>query len=587
MNENYAVPAVALVVVATVFVGAFGLRISRTTSDFYVASRTVGPRLNAAAISGEYLSAASFLGIAGLVLVQGPDMLWYPVGYTAGYLLLLLFVAAPLRRSGAYTLPDFAEARLASQAVRRLAGAFVVGVGWLYLLPQLQGAGLTLAVLTDAPDWAGGVIVAVVVVATVAAGGMRSITFVQAFQYWLKLTALLVPALFLVLAWQGDGAPRHPFDEPATFREQRVVRVEDGLDLKLKAPLTVTVTGTVDGRPHQGQVLRLPAGTHHIDRGTRLTFAKGAAVPQADRGTNGGMSTSLAEGREERPLYATYGLILATFLGTMGLPHVVVRFYTSPHGVAARRTTVAVLGLIGAFYLLPPVYGALGRLYAPELALTSDADAAVLLLPDRVIGGLGGDLLGALVAGGAFAAFLSTASGLTMAVAGVLTQDVLPSRGVRHFRLGTVIAMAVPLAASAIVGGLPVADAVGLAFAVSASSFCPLLVLGIWWRRLTPPGAAAGMLGGGGSALVAVAATMAGFPGTGALHALLAWPALWSVPLGFLTMILVSLATPGRVPAGTAAILARFHLPEELSGAHGGHGGHGLSGGARTEVTRT
>ncbi|WP_328773160.1 sodium/solute symporter [Streptomyces sp. NBC_00286] len=566
MNENYAVPAVALVVVATVFVGAFGLRISRTTSDFYVASRTVGPRLNAAAISGEYLSAASFLGIAGLVLVQGPDMLWYPVGYTAGYLVLLLFVAAPLRRSGAYTLPDFAEARLASQSVRRLAGAFVVGVGWLYLLPQLQGAGLTLNVLTGAPKSLGGIIVAVVVVATVAAGGMRSITFVQAFQYWLKLTALLVPALFLVLAWQGDGSPRNAFDEPATFREHRVVRVDSGLDLKLAEPLNVTATGTVDGERYEDEKVRLDAGVHRIEQGTRLGFTKGDHVPVADRGSNGGMSTSLAEGREERPLYATYGLILATFLGTMGLPHVVVRFYTSPHGVAARRTTVVVLGLIGAFYLLPPVYGALGRLYAPELTLTGDADAAVLLLPDRVIGGLGGDLLGALVAGGAFAAFLSTASGLTMAVAGVLTQDVLPARGVRHFRLGTVLSMIVPLMASVVVGGLPVADAVGLAFAVSASSFCPLLVLGIWWRRLTPPGAAAGMLVGGGSALLAVAATMAGFPGTGPLHALLAWPALWSVPLGFLTMVLVSLATPGRVPAGTAAILARFHLPEQLSG---------------------
>ncbi|WP_112465296.1 sodium/solute symporter [Streptomyces triticisoli] len=564
MNSAYTVPAVALVVVATVFVGAFGLRISRTTSDFYVASRTVGPRLNAAAISGEYLSAASFLGIAGLVLVQGPDMLWYPVGYTAGYLVLLLFVAAPLRRSGAYTLPDFAEARLASQGVRRLAGAFVVGVGWLYLLPQLQGAGLTLAVLTDAPDALGGVIVAVVVVATVAAGGMRSITFVQAFQYWLKLTALLVPALFLVLAWQHDGAPRRAFDEPAAFREQRTVRVADTLDLRLQRPLTVTVTGTVDGRVHQEKQVRLSAGTHRVEHGTRLTFAPGAHVPEATRGGNGGMSTSLASGREERPLYATYGLILATFLGTMGLPHVVVRFYTSPHGVAARRTTVAVLGMIGGFYLLPPVYGALGRLYAPELTLTRSADAAVLLLPDRVIGGLGGDLLGALVAGGAFAAFLSTASGLTMAVAGVLTQDVLPSRGVRHFRLGTVLSMAPPLAASVLVGGLPVADAVGLAFAVSASSFCPLLVLGIWWRRLTPPGAAAGMLAGGGGAFVAVAVTMAGFPGTGPLHALLAWPALWSVPLGFLTMMLVSLATPGRVPAGTAGVLARFHLPEQL-----------------------
>ncbi|MFJ2832425.1 cation acetate symporter [Streptomyces sp. NPDC087263] len=568
MDQNYAVPAVALVVVATVLVGAFGLRISRTTSDFYVASRTVGPRLNAAAISGEYLSAASFLGIAGLVLVQGPDMLWYPVGYTAGYLVLLLFIAAPLRRSGAYTLPDFAEARLGSQAVRRLASVFVVGVGWLYLLPQLQGAGLTLAVLTDAPDWFGGVLVAVVVVVTVAAGGMRSITFVQAFQYWLKLTALLVPALFLVLAWQSDGAPRDAFDEPAAFREQSVVRVDDSLDLKLSRPLRVTTTGTVDGHRYEDESVALPAGVHHFERGTRLTFTKGDPVPVAERDSNIGMSTSLATGREERPLYATYGLILATFLGTMGLPHVVVRFYTSPHGVAARRTTVVVLGLIGAFYLLPPVYGALGRLYAPELSLTGDADATVLLLPDRMIGGVGGDLLGALVAGGAFAAFLSTASGLTIAVAGVLTQDVLPSRGVRHFRLGTVLAMAVPAAASMLVGGLPVADAVGLAFAVSASSFCPLLVLGIWWRRLTPPGAAAGMLVGGGSALVAVGATMAGYPGTGSLHALLAWPALWSVPLGFVTMVLVSLATAGRVPAGTAAILARFHLPEELAGDH-------------------
>ncbi|MGA5624988.1 cation acetate symporter [Streptomyces cellulosae] len=564
MNSAYAVTAVALVAVATVLVGAFGLRISRTTSDFYVASRTVGPRLNAAAISGEYLSAASFLGIAGLVLVQGPDMLWYPVGYTASYLVLLLFVAAPLRRSGAYTLPDFAEARLSSHAVRRLAGTLVVGVGWLYLLPQLQGAGLTLTVLTGAPDWLGAVIVAVVVTVIVAAGGMRSITFVQAFQYWLKLTALLVPALFLVIAWQSDGAPSHAFDEPAEFREQRVVRVDDTVDLRLTAPLTVTVDGTVDGLAHKDAEVALPAGTHRIDGGTRLTFAEGSEVPVTGNGADDALSPSRAESRAERPLYATYGLILATFFGTMGLPHVVVRFYTSPHGVAARRTTVAVLGLIGAFYLLPPVYGALGRLYAPELTLTGDADAAVLLLPGRMIGGTGGDLLGALVAGGAFAAFLSTASGLTMAVAGVITQDVLPSRGVRHFRLGTVLAMVVPMAASIIVGGLPVADAVGLAFAVSASSFCPLLVLGIWWRRLTPPGAAAGMLVGGGSAFLAVAATMAGYPGAGPWHALLAWPALWSVPLGFLTMVLVSLATPGRVPPGTAAVLARFHLPEEL-----------------------
>ncbi|MGH3547816.1 MAG: sodium:solute symporter family transporter, partial [Pseudonocardiaceae bacterium] len=113
------VTVVAMVVVAaaTMFTGFYGAKV-RSTSDFLVASRALGPRWNAAAISGEYLSAASFLGIAGLVLKGGVDALWYPVGFTAGYVALLLFVAAPLRRSGAYTLPDFAEARLGSVGLR-------------------------------------------------------------------------------------------------------------------------------------------------------------------------------------------------------------------------------------------------------------------------------------------------------------------------------------------------------------------------------------------------------------------------------------------------------------------------------------
>lgn len=516
MNEAYAIPAVAVVVLATVLIGGFGLRISRTTSDFYVASRSVGPSLNAAAISGEYLSAASFLGVAGLLLVHGPDMLWYPVGYTAGYLVLLVFVAAPLRRSGAYTLPDFAEGRLESRQVRRLVSIFVVGAGWLYLVPQLQGAGLTLQILTGAPRWFGGALVAAVVILAVAAGGMRSITFVQAFQYWLKLTALLVPAFFLLLVWYGDGAAQ-------------------------------------------------PALPHAAD-----AFLTGAGADQP-----------LATSRADHPLYATYGLIVATVLGTMGLPHVVVRFYTSPTGKDARRTTVMVLALVGVFYLLPPLYGWLGRLYAPELTATQDADATVLLLPGRMIGGLGGDLLGALVAGGAFAAFLSTASGLTMAVAGVITQDVLPSRGVRHFRLGAVLAVTVPLCGTMLVSGVPVADAVGMAFAVSASSFCPLLVLGIWWRRLTPPGVMAGLLLGGGSALIAVALTVAGVVSSGWLHTLLAWPAVWSVPVGFLAMVLVSLATPTSVPAHTSATMTRLHLPESLTVRSAAAAAEGPEGGAR------
>ena len=121
--------AVVVVSLVTLAIGAFGLRISRTTSDFFVASRSVRPLWNASAIGGEYLSAASFLGVAGLVLAFGADMLWFPVGFATGYLVLLVLVAAPLRRSGAYTIPDFAEAWLESRTVRSLASALVVVVG--------------------------------------------------------------------------------------------------------------------------------------------------------------------------------------------------------------------------------------------------------------------------------------------------------------------------------------------------------------------------------------------------------------------------------------------------------------------------
>ncbi|MBJ7386786.1 MAG: cation acetate symporter, partial [Mycolicibacterium sp.] len=136
--------ALSISALATIVIGFYGIRLSRTTSDFLVASRSIGPQWNAAAVSGEYLSAASFLGVAGLIAKYGADALWYPVGFTAGYLGLLLFVAAPLRRSGAYTVPDFAEFRLGSPRLRKVAMLVVVVVCVFYLVPQYQGAGLAL-----------------------------------------------------------------------------------------------------------------------------------------------------------------------------------------------------------------------------------------------------------------------------------------------------------------------------------------------------------------------------------------------------------------------------------------------------------
>jgi cation/acetate symporter len=501
MSTSLGVVAVLLVAVATLSVGAYGWRFSRTTSDFFVASRSVRPALNASAIGGEYLSAASFLGVAGLVLAFGSDMLWYPVGWTAGYLVLLVLVAAPLRRSGAYTLPDFAEARLESRSVRGISSLLVVAIGWLYLMPQFQGAGLSLGTVAGTPTWAGGLLVASVVLVNVFFGGMRSITFVQAFQYWLKLTALLLPAMFVLLVWHGDGATS-PADPSV-------------------------VTGALPG---DVWVDPLDSASPH-------------------------------------PLYTTYSIIVATFLGTMGLPHVVVRYYTNPDGRSARRTTLVVLGLLGLFYVLPPVYGALGRLYAPDLVASGATDTVVLELPARMVGGLGGELLSALTAAGAFAAFLSTSSGLTIAVAGVLSQDVIGHRvrGVRSFQAAAVVAVVVPLLLAVSAEGVGVARAVGLAFAVAASTFCPLLVLGIWWRRLTDAGAVAGLLVGGSLSAGAVVLTLVDVGLTGWPGVLVSQPAAWSVPAAFATMVVVSLLTPSRVPVHVSRTMVRLHTPEAVA----------------------
>jgi cation/acetate symporter len=330
--------------------------------------------------------------------------------------------------------------------------------------------------------------------------------------------------------------------------------------------LTVDTPTTVvrDGTP-----VTLAPGQHHVDAGTKLEFAAGAAVPRvmsvaADPPGDWLLPNTRGDGHS-RGLFATYSLILATFLGTMGLPHVLVRFYTNPDGAAARRTTLVVLGLVGAFYLFPTLYGVLGRVYTPQLLMTGRTDAVVLLLPGAALGGgTLGQLLGALVAAGAFAAFLSSSSGLLTSVAGVLSTDVLGQGSVRDFRRSAIVGGVVPLMLALQIAKLDVSQVVGLAFAVAASSFCPLLLLGIWWRGLTAIGAAAGIVVGGGAAIASVSLTVLGGSMSGWLGALTAQPAAWTVPLAFLVMVTVSLATRHRVPASVSATMLRLHAPDAL-----------------------
>src|SRR3984957_6725272 len=238
-----AVAAIAAVTLLTVAVGARGVRIARTPDDFMVAARQVPPGINAAAISGEYLSAASFLGIAGLVVAQGLGALWYSVGYTAGYLVLLLLVAAPLRRFRASPIPDFAVGRLGSRGLRQTATVLVLVIGWFYLLPQMKGAGITLQWVLGTPYWVGVAILGVVVSCNIAMGGMKGITVVKCFQYWLKLCASGIPAIVLRMATGHDSGRNLAPDHAPVFPHATVVAMSEATVFTLPDPAEVTVTG--------------------------------------------------------------------------------------------------------------------------------------------------------------------------------------------------------------------------------------------------------------------------------------------------------------------------------------------------------
>ena len=562
----WALAAVTCVVLVLFTLGHRSARSASTTQDFLRARRTVRSRRNAAAVSGEYLSAASFLGVAGVVLTDGVDALWYPIGFTAGYLVLTLFVVAPLRRSGAYTLPDFAESRLDSPRLRTLATWCVVLVGVVYLVPQLQGAGIALGTMLPTPTWVGAVVVAALVGFHVFAGGMRAVTVVQAFQYWLKLVTIAAPAFVLcgVFLTSGAGGGEYgPLGKPAppVFHESTTVRVDTPVTLTVVEPTGLRASGTVDGAPAHGAVYWSPSVSHEVAAGTTLWFAEDTQVPVVE-------SSEVRDSNWLTPgddglggTLRTYSLLTALCLGTMGLPHVLVRFYTNPDGRAARRTTVHVLLLLGLFYLFPVLFGALSRMYVPELLLTGESDAAVLALPTAVLPGIGGQLLAAVTAAGAFAAFLATSAGILTSVAGVVATDLLPGRA-RDFRMAAGLAGVVALGLAIVLRPAGLSVTVAMAFALAASTFSPLLLLGVWWRRLTWQGAMAGMLVGG----VLVSAALVVNVGYNLTGASAPWytlqPALVTVPAASLVTVVGSLVSRGGVPEGTSRLMLRMHAPD-------------------------
>ncbi len=538
-----------ITVVLTVGIGLWSAGQSKTTSDFFVAGRSVSVGWNASAISGEYLSAASFMGVAGMVMKFGYDALWYPVCYACGYLFLLLFISGPLRRFGAYTIPDFAEGRYDSPLFRKIAVVFVLVIGFFYTMPQMKGAGTALAyIFPGLPYWAGVVLVGSVITLNVAVGGMKGITLVQAFQYWIKMFAIAAP-IFVLTAVYGSY----------------------GKHLSLNAPVAAEQASLRKALPQAA-----PADESWLAPFGPLTSKAAAAA---------GLPL---EKRRPLSLLYTYSLIIALVCGTAGLPHILVRFYTNPDGAAAKRTTMWVMVLIGVFYVFPPVYGVLGRSLFPELYAAAGAkgtDKVVLELP-RLVNArfpVWGSILSGVACAGAFAAFMSTFSGLLVSMTGALAHDVYgrmlrprasAAERLRAFKVSAVLIGAVAIVLGTRVEPFDINFMVGQAFAIAAASYFPLLFMSIWWRGMTMKGAAAGMLGGGLSALASITATSFSdlkylpLGGFWAAHPLLRilceQPAIWAVPLSIALMVAVSRLTREDVPADVRRKMLLLHAPEGL-----------------------
>ncbi|QEE61890.1 cation acetate symporter [Salinibacterium sp. dk2585] len=480
-------------------------RNNKTAADYYAAGRSFTGPQNGTAIAGDYLSAASFLGICGAIAVNGYDGFLYSIGFLVAWLVALLLVAELMRNTGKFTMADVLSFRLKQRPVRLAAATTTLAVCFFYLLAQMAGAGGLVSLLLGIDDKLGqSVVVAVVgalMILYVLVGGMKGTTWVQIIK-----AVLLIAGAFVMTVW---------------------VLALYGFNLSELLGAAASVGG---------EDVLSPGKQYGISDLTRLDFVS---------------------------------LALALVLGTAGLPHVLMRFYTVPTAREARRSVVWAIWLIGAFYLFTLVlgYGA-GALIGGERILEAPGgvnSAAPLLAFE-----LGGPLLLGFISAVAFATILAVVAGLTITAAASFSHDVYasvikkgkpgPGTEVKVARI-TVVAIGI----LAIVGGIGVqgqniAFLVALAFAVAASANLPTIIYSLFWRKFSTRGALWSMYGGLGSAviLIAFSGVVSGsetsmIPGVDFSWFPLNNPGIISIPLGFILGWLGTVTSSRREDPAVAA----------------------------------
>ncbi|MEV4600906.1 cation acetate symporter [Amycolatopsis sp. NPDC049253] len=419
-------------------------RNTKTASDYYAAGRAFSGPQNGIAISGDYLSAASFLGIAGAIAIYGYDGFLYSIGFLVAWLVALLLVAELLRNTGRFTMGDVLAFRMKQRPVRAAAAISTLIVSFFYLLAQMTGAGGLVALLLGIEGkTAQSVVIAIVgviMIAYVLIGGMKGTTWVQIIKAALLIIGALVMTLW-VLAKYGFN-------------------------------FSSLLQGAVDKAGAAGETLLGPGKQYGATGTSKLDF---------------------------------FSLGIALVLGTAGLPHVLMRFYTVPTARDARRSVVWAIVLIGVFYLFTLVlgYGA-GALVGPDdiKAAPGGVNSAAPLLALN----LGGPVLLGLVSAIAFATILAVVAGLTITASASFAHDVYasvvkkgkpqPGSEVRVARITAVVIGAVAIAGGILANGQNVAFLVALAFAVAASANLPTILYSLFWKRFNTQGALWSIYGG-------------------------------------------------------------------------------------------
>jgi cation/acetate symporter len=484
----------ALFVVATLFITVWAGRQTKDAADFYAGGRSFSAFQNGLAVSGDYMSAASFLGIAGAIALFGYDGFLYSIGFLVAWLVALLLVAEPLRNSGRYTMGDVLAYRMRQRPVRTAAGTSTIVVSIFYLLAQMAGAGVLVSLLLGITSDAGKILivalVGVLMIVYVSIGGMKGTTWVQMVKAVLLIGGTILITFLVLLKFDFNisdllGRAAENSGKGAAF---------------LEPGLQYGATGT-----------------------TKLDFIS---------------------------------LGIALVLGTAGLPHILIRFYTVPNAKAARKSVNWAIGIIGGFYLMTIAlgFGAAALISQEEIIASNPSGNTAAPLLALHLGGVDstwGAILLATISAVAFATILAVVAGLTLASSSSFAHDIYANvikkgqasekEEVRAARLATIGIGAVSILLGALARDLNVAGLVALAFAVAASANLPTILYSLFWKRFTTQGALWSIYGGliVSVVLVLFSPVVSGDPKAMFPDVDFAWfplknPGIISIPFGFL-----------------------------------------------------